>query len=326
MKRPRPTSSPDPRQPAGWFLEDERSAGGNLRSVLTVLIANRECPWRCVFCDLWQQALEHSLAPGDALAQVDVALAAAPAPSDGGQPRQLKLYNAGSFFDARAIPLEDHPGVADRAAHFERLIVECHPSLVGDRVWRFQERLAQAAGRLGSDTALEVAMGLETADPAVLDRLNKRMTLEGFRAAADRLRSHGVSLRAFVLVQPPFEAAGDAVRGAVRAVDWALEAGATVVSLIPVRSGNPPLEALRVRGLFTPPTLATLEGTFDAALALGVGRGRVFVDLWELSRFSRCSGCFEARRARLMAMNRGQTVEPTVACAACGAGAPVGAR
>ena len=51
---------------------------------------------------------------------------------------------------------------------------------------------------------LEVAMGLETAHPDALERLNKRMTVEDFTLAAERLLTRGVSLRVFLLISPPF--------------------------------------------------------------------------------------------------------------------------
>ena len=70
--------------------------------------------------------------------------------------------------------------------------MECHPALVGDDCLRFRDRLR---GRL------EVAMGLETVHPQILDKLNKRMTLDQFAAAADRLRTNGIDLRVFILRQ-----------------------------------------------------------------------------------------------------------------------------
>src|SRR5260370_26132042 len=47
------------------------------------------------------------------------------------KPTQIKLYNSGSFFDRRAIPPADYPAIAQRVRRFERLIVECHPALMG---------------------------------------------------------------------------------------------------------------------------------------------------------------------------------------------------
>lgn len=276
------------------------------------MLANRECPWRCVFCDLWRHTLEVRAAPGDILSQLDLALGAlalrVPVATD------LKLYNAGSFFDAGAIPPEDDAAIAVRAGAFRRLIVESHPTLVGDRCWRLRDRLA--SGRNGAGTSLEVAMGLETVNRPVLEALNKRVTLEVFDEAAAALRREGVSLRAFVLVQPPFEAIGEAVDWAVRSVQHAWDVGARVVSLIPVRGGNGAMEALQASGEFRPPDLATLESALEAGLRSK--RGLLMADTWDLEPFSDCPMCFTARKERLTRMNLEQRPLPGGSCPACG--------
>jgi radical SAM enzyme (TIGR01210 family) len=204
--------------------------------------------------------------------------------------------------------------------NFERVIVECHPALVGESVLKFREFLRAARGlRPAATTTLEVAMGLETAHPEVLAKLNKRMTLDQFRRAAGFLREHDVALRAFVLVKPPFLDEAEALEWAKRSVDFAFDCGATVIPLIPTRPGNGALDALAARGEFSPPKLATLE----AALEYGIGlkRGRVFADLWDLEQFSNCRECFELRRARLHKMNLEQVVTPRVVCDRCGTNA-----
>lgn len=301
-----------PRRPAGWFLESERGADGRPVASLTVLLTNRECPWRCVFCDLWRYALPQRVSPGDIPAQLAMVLDD-PAVIAGAPP-QVKLYNAGSYFDPQAIPPKDDANVAALLGDFDQVIVEAHPAMIGERCWRFRDRLA----RQGRGLRLEVAMGLETANPAVLERLNKRLDLDRYRRAADLLLSHGVGLRAFVLVQPPFQDPTETVDWAVRSVRFAFECGADVVSLIPVRAGNGALEALRQSGQFTPPTLATLEAALDGALAEGGGRRRVFADLWDLERFATCPACFEARSRRLAEANDRQSVLPPIECPACG--------
>lgn len=302
----------DSRRPAGWFLEHEPARHGAPVSVLTVLLTNRECPWRCVFCDLWRHTLTDKVAPGDIPAQVDLALGD---PSiQALRPAELKLYNAGSYFDAAAIPPDDDPAIADRALAFRRLIVESHASLVGDRCWRLRDRLQ--AGRGGEGTGLEVAMGLETVNPALSGLLNKRVTLDAFDAAAGALVREGVSLRAFVLVQPPFEAPGEAVHWAVRSVEHAWNVGARVVTLIPVHAGNGALEALQAMGQFRPPPLSTLEAAFE--VGLNRRRGLVMADTWDLERFADCAVCFPERRERIQRMNLAQTVLAGGPCPACG--------
>lgn len=289
-------------RPYACFVEDEMGASGDVSRVATVFLTNRECPFHCLMCDLWQHTLEKSVPAGAIARQIDVALEALPAAP------VIKLYNSGSFFDHRAIPPGDYAEIAGRLRGFRRVIVECHPSFVGPDVERFRDLL---------HGELEVAMGLETAHPDVLAKLNKRMTLESYATAAAQLHAMGVASRAFVLVQPPFMPSGEAAEWAVRSAAFAFDQGAGAVSLIPVRAGNGALDALVATGEFSPPRLATLEAALDGALALD--HGRVFADTWDLGRFSECPACLDARAARLRDMNLWQRWLPSVSCDACDA-------
>jgi hypothetical protein len=107
-----------------------------------------------------------------------------------------------------------------------------------------------------------------------------------------------------------------------RSLDVALSCGATVTSLVPTRPGNGAVEALTAQGCFRAPTLEDIERSFESALDEAAGRGRVFVDLWDLERFVECRWCEAARRARLEAMNLGQRRLPRVRCDRCGSGVP----
>jgi radical SAM enzyme (TIGR01210 family) len=290
-----PREQLDPFRPYAFMLEDERSASGEVVPVATIFLTNRECPWRCLMCDLWRNTLTESVTTGAIPQQIDYALARLPTA------KHLKLYNAGSFFDSNAIPLEDYPAIAQRAKHFERVIVESHPSLVGERCLAFRRLL---------NAPLEVAMGLETVHPAILPRLNKRMRLPQFAAAAELLRRHSIALRSFVLVQPPFMAEQDSVEWATRSLDFAFDCGSTAVTLIPTRAGNGVMDQLALAGDFAPPSLATLESCLEYGINLH--RGRVFLDLWDAHPGHKCP-----RVTRLASMNLSQTVLPGVSCAAC---------
>ncbi|MBK7998701.1 MAG: radical SAM protein [Verrucomicrobia bacterium] len=299
LARRGPRNPVDAGRPYAFLAEQERAESGEVVPVATLFLTNRECPWRCLMCDLWKNTLTETVPAGAIPAQIDHALAQLPSA------RQIKLYNSGSFFDPRAIPPEDHAAIAERVRHFERVIVECHPALVGESALQFRDRLS---GKL------EVAMGLETVHPDVLPKLNKRMTLDQFSRAAEFLRQHDIALRVFVLVKPPFLDESKAREWAGRSVSFAFDCGASVVSLIPTRLGNGALETLEARGDFAPPKLATFEAAFDDALAQR--RGRVFADTWDLERFSDCPACFTARKEQLERMNFTQQSEPAVSCGA----------
>ncbi len=312
-RRP-PRPAHDPWRAQGLLVEDERAADGTIARVATVFLTGRECPWRCVMCDLWQHTTESDTPRGAIAAQV--AAACKILDESGEHVGQIKLYNAGSFFDPRAVPDDDYDAVAADLARFPRIIVESHPSLVGARTARFLDALR----RHQATPALEVAMGLETAHPGALERLHKRMTVDGFLLAAHRLESLGVALRVFVLVSPPFVPAAEQDEWLLRSIDTALAAGASVVSLIPTRPGNGALEGLAGEGSFLSPRLHDLERSLALARDLVPdGGARIFADVWDLERFADCARCLDARRARLRAMNLEQRHQPQVICAHCAA-------
>lgn len=262
-------------------------------------------------CDLWKNTVDEVVPPGAIPGQIRTALSTLrPA-------RHIKLYNAGSFFDPQQIPIEDDEAIAHEVAGYERVIVESHPAFLSGA---YAERCRRFKALTGGQ--LEVAIGLETAHPDVLARLNKRMTLDAFRRAADFLLAQDIDLRVFVLLSPPFMPAGEAVEWACRSIDVAADCGATACSVIPTRGGNGAMEALG--DAFVPPRLPALEavieyglgrrraGPFGPAGTSGPGM-RVFADLWDVERFYSCD-CSPARKARLAAMNREQRVIDRVVC------------
>ena len=295
-----PKNLMDPRSAYAALWEEERGPGGDLVSTATIFLTNRECPYRCLMCDLWKNTLDHTVPSGAVSDQIRSALAGLP------PARQVKLYNAGSFFDPNAIPPEDDAEIAELVAGFERVIVECHPQFVGERCVRFSERIAGT---------LEVAIGLETVHPDVLERLNKRFTVADFRRAAALLARHSIDLRVFLLVRPPFMSEEEGVFWAGQSLEGAFEAGAAAACLIPTRDGNGAMEALAARGDFTRPSLRSLEAAQEYGLRLE--RGRVFADLWDVEAFHDCASCSPARQSRMEEMNRTQAIPAPIVCAVC---------
>ena len=201
-----PRNALDEKKPYAFFSETEAGPSGENVQVATVFLTNRECPWRCPMCDLWRNTLEHSVSPGAITAQIRYALERLPWAPRGRA--HLKLYNAGSFFDRQAIPPSEYPAIARLADAFCRTIVESHPALVGDRCLEFRDLLSGQ---------LEVAMGLETAHPEILERLNKRMTLENSASPASPCQPRDRSARVHPGSSPL--AFGGRRRGVGQAID-----------------------------------------------------------------------------------------------------------
>ena len=304
LRGPRNRVSPD--KPYAFLVEEERFASGELGRVATIFLTNRECPWRCTMCDLWRNTLGYTIPVGAVPQQIEHALARLPAA------RQVKLYNSGSFFDPRAIPKEDYAPIAALVSGFERVIVECHPALIGRSCADFQQMLG---------TELEVAMGLETVHPLALHKLNKRMTTELFARAAERLHRDSIALRTFVLVHPPFVPAAETAYWTSRSVAFALRCRSNVVALIPTRPGNGAVEHLAVLGEFEEATFAALESALDDAIAQTDAQGagaRIFADVWDADRFLQCAGCRGLRLERVRKTNEMQVVFERAACSVCG--------
>ena len=292
----------DPNIPQAAFVEPERDADGTVRDVLTVLTTGRECVFDCVFCDLWKNTLPHATPPGALVRQLDAVLAAHRPVGRG--IRTIKLYNASNWFDPKAVPPTDEPAIAERLEGFDRVVVESHPKLCGPPAKRFADHLR---GRL------EVAVGLETAEPDRLARLSKAMDVGDFEAACERLIGWGIAVRTFLLVPPPFAAGasdqeiGERLVG--ESIRAALEQGVGVVSLVPLRPGRLPDSS--------PPTYAMVRHAlrsvaldWDAIRPHRLLDGdpthppRLFVDLWDAHLW-----CDAGERKRLEAWNRTQRTD-----------------
>jgi len=268
-----------------------------------VFLAGAECPYTCSFCDLWRWTIDGPTPAGALAWQLKEVLDATPPPV----PDRVKLYNASNFFDQRAVPVQDMPAIAALAAPFASVTVESHARTVGPRTLELARMLS------GS---LEVAIGLETTHPAAMEHLNKRLSLTRFAQAAAFLADHAIGLRVFVLLNPPYVPAQEAVQWTVRAVEYAVRCGAAVVAIIPVRGGNGEMERLQALGHFTPPTLSGIEDALDRCLELAPTV--VTADLWDAQRLATCSECSPARIERLARLNLTGRPEPRVACSVCG--------
>lgn len=301
-----PKNMVSPRRPYAYLVEPEYAPDGQVADIATLFLTNRECPFRCLMCDLWKNTTDTSVAPGDIPAQIEFALQELPVAT------QIKLYNSGNFFDKKAIPTADWPAIAQLVAPFDRVIVENHPKLCTPACLTFRDMVQ---GRL------EIAMGLETIHPEVLPRLNKRMTTRDFAKATAYLRSNDIDVRAFILLRPPYLNEEEGVFWAIQSMAFAFANGVQCCAIVPTRPGNGAVDQLGDAGHFARPALSSIEQVLEAGLTLchRRGAGRVLMDLWDLEQFYACTTCGPGRKARLHKMNLTQTILPAASCNQCSA-------
>jgi archaeosine synthase beta-subunit len=288
----------NPEIPYHFLHETEPDAKGLLQKVNTIFLTGKECSFKCLMCDLWKNTIPETTPKGAIVKQIDYATSRLP------NAEIIKLYNNGNFFDPQAIPIEDHEQIADRLQPYQKVIVENHPRLTNENCLDFKARL---------NAKLEIAMGLETIHPDVLPKLNKQLTPNDFKKAAGFLRANDISVRAFVLLNPPYLTdQKENSEWVLKTVEFAFESGTQCCSIIATRSGNGIMQTLEKQGQYAPPTLKTLEEVFETALKLK--QGRVFVDTWDIGFLSKCPHCFQARKERLEAMNLHQEIYPPITC------------
>jgi radical SAM enzyme (TIGR01210 family) len=284
--------------PYHFLHEQEPDENGNLQKVNTLFLTGKECSFKCLMCDLWKNTLISATPPGAILKQIDHALSRLP------RADVVKLYNSSNFFDPKAIPPSDYPGIFEKLRSYSRVIVENHPNLCGKSCEDFNEKL---------NGQLEIAMGLESIHPGVLPRLNKKLTTDDFKKAATFLQTHKIKMRAFVLLNPPFLTdARENIEWTLRTIEFAFECGVGCCSVIPTRVGNGLMEALEKKGLYVAPTLDAFEEVMERALEFK--QGRVFADTWDIGFLSSCDECFELRKHRLEQMNLKQVIFKRIQC------------
>jgi uncharacterized Fe-S cluster-containing MiaB family protein len=205
-----------------------------------------------------------------------------------------------------AIPEQIEWALARLVDHFETVIVESHTRLIGEKCLEFRDLIS---GKL------EVAIGLETAHPEILARLNKQMTLDDFKRGVEFLKRNEMNSRAFILLRPPFMTEEEGVTWAQKSIDFAFDCGVDSCTVIPVRAGNGAMEQLMKRGEFEIPDLTSLEEVLEYGISQR--RGLVFADLWDLELFSDCSTCFPDRYERIHQMNLAQQMLPRISCRHC---------
>ena len=290
-------NSVDPRRPYAWLVEKERTISGKTEDTAIIFLTNRECAFRCLMCDLWKNTTDTTIPVGAIPDQIEWALEKI------GSVRHIKLYNSGSFFDERAIPEADYQRIASLLSSFETVIVESHPKLIGERCLRFRDMLKQQ---------LHVALGLETVNPDLLLKLNKKMTLQDFESSVRFLTSHKIPSRAFILLRPPFLNEEEGIYWAERSIEFAFDVGIECCTVIPVREGNGAMDQLKTMRHFSRPDIRSLETVLE--YGIGLNAGRVFADLWDLNLFSSCSKCFDGRAKRMNEMNLNQTLPLRIRC------------
>ncbi len=248
-RRPPPAPEGGADRFVNQWTEPEALGDERVRAFVLIL-RTRGCYWAdvkgCSMCGYARDTLGRSATPEELRRQLASAVE-----RYRGEP-YVKVYTSGSFLDDREVdPASRLEIVRAFSGRARRFLFETLPEFVS----------AETVGPLRESFAgeLEVAQGLETTSPEVLQRfVNKGSSPAEYFAAADRLKDLGVRRKAYLLLKPPYLTEGEAIEDVVRSVEEAAPRFDSL-SINPVHiQGGTVVEWLYRRGRYRPPWLWSL--------------------------------------------------------------------
>lgn len=289
-RRPAPKGPADARRFVRQWVEPEALDGAPVDAFVLIL-RTRGCYWAdlkgCSMCGYAKDTLGRSATAAELSEQVERALA-----RYHDEP-YVKVYTSGSFFDDREVDPGSRTALARAfSGRARRLLVETLPEFAVD------DRVVPVRTAFGG--TLEVAMGLETTDPAVLGRyVHKSTGPDAYLAAADRLRALGARTKAYLLLKPPYLTEREAIEDVVRSVGEASSRFDTLsVNPVHIQNGTV-VEWLYHRGRYRPPWLWSLvEALVRGAAIRGSARLVSFPTAGGLRRGPHNCGACDARVLR----------------------------
>jgi len=235
--------SPD--KPVAAWTSTDRLPGGVIPS-LTMILRTYGCyrsrgGEECTMCGFASDSAPVPPSPDDLVAQFRNALARRP---DG--EFMVKIFTSGSFLDASEVPLEVRSTILEELesdSDVSKVLIETRPEFVT------QKAVAACKERIRKD--FEIAIGVETSSDEIRDVcINKGFLFEDFIRASEIAHRHDATVKAYLLLKPPFLSEGVAIRDMVRSVrDVSGYSEAVSINLCNVQS------KLQRRGEYRPPWL-----------------------------------------------------------------------
>ena len=164
----------------------------------------------------------------------------------------VKIFTSGSFLDEQEVPREARDAILNTLAcnpGVIKVLVETRPNFVTE------ENLLDCL-KILKNKPFELAFGLETSSDRIRkDSINKGFTFRDFVRAAEIARKHAITVKAYLLLKPPFLSENQALKDIIRSIDNVAPYADTVsINLCNVQKGTF-VEALWEKGQYRPPWL-----------------------------------------------------------------------
>ena len=163
----------------------------------------------------------------------------------------VKIFTSGSFLDASEVPLEVRSAILEELESdpdVSKVLIETRPEFVTHKT------IAACKEIIRKDFL--IAIGVETSSDKVRSVcINKGFSFEDFVRSSEIVHQYGATVKAYLLLKPPFLSEGAAIRDMVRSVrDVSGYAEMVSVNLCNVQRGTF-VSKLQRRGEYRPPWL-----------------------------------------------------------------------
>jgi hypothetical protein len=164
----------------------------------------------------------------------------------------LKIFTSGSFLDPQELSASSIREIFTHIPkNIKRVQIESRPEFIKEK------SLTEIKKMLAAE--LEIGIGLETATDRIRESINKGFSFDDFEKAVRLCKRHGVKVKAYLLLKPPFLTEEEALQDVKDSIVKARKAGADRVSVNPLNVQRGTLvEKLWQKGEYRSPWLWTV--------------------------------------------------------------------
>lgn len=218
---------------------------GKKSDVMVMIMRTNGCVWAkngggCTMCGYRSASLK-DVSEENLLKQLEQAMSRYK-----GEPF-VKIYTSGSFLDESEIPVSVRDRIYDSFSGCRRLLFESRPEFIT------KDSLSTAP------KSTTIALGLETADPLIMEKsIRKGFTPEQSKAAGELVKDSGLMVRSYLLLKPLFLQEKAAIDSAVASARFA-DPFSDEISINPINVQNGTVvERIWKRGDYRPPWIWSL--------------------------------------------------------------------
>ena len=223
----------DPSRPAASWVVPAR-IDNRIGKAISIVLATigcshaRDTTGGCTMCSYLLDGIPESPTPEELLHQFQQAMSKIEGEPE---PLSVKIYTSGSFLDVDEIPSDVRKKILSLLSsdpRVKQVVLESRPEYATDEV------LKEISTILG-DKHVEIGIGFESSSDLIRSIcINKGFVTHDFEEAVQRASKRNISIRAYVLLKPPFLTERDALLDSIQTIRYLDKVGVSTISINPV--------------------------------------------------------------------------------------------